>query len=312
MPDFKLDDFLYKSNIIQPLKGFCNTIQEGSINKAAQKMGLTQSTVTRQIKALERDLGIALFDRVGNRVVPTKEGEKLYEMAIVQLQGLESLMHNFHKEIKERNDNTLTIAVHQAVGAYILPKYIRQLLDQDEFKDLNIVISNIPKKEAFKRLVNKEIDLAFYSSTYEEEVPVEIEEDKIFKYKSTLILHKNHPLAKKDYITKEDMQKYKYLIRDGASLYNIKKSLNLDAGNIRFENGTVEMTIGLIAENIDMTGIANTIIDNNSIHLNPDIVCKDTTHLFLDSTYSIFYLKNEIYKKNLEYLINQIKKDKEV
>lgn len=286
--------------------------EDCSARKAAKRLVLEPATVTKQIGSLEEVLGIKLFERTRNhRLLITPEGQDFYDMAIIQMQGIDSLFGNFHEAQKEKKKNKLVIAVHQAVGAYIIPKYLKELLEHEEFKDTQIKLCNIPRNEAFKRLMDKTVDFTFYSSTYEEDTLVEIEKEEIFKYKSALILHKKHPLAKKSKIDKNDIQEYKFLIRDGSSLYSIKKSLNLDASNIEFENGTIEMTIGLVAENIDMTGVANTIVNNHSVKLNDDIIYKDTTHLFPDSTYSLFYQKNTIHKNSATFLLNRILEDQE-
>lgn len=311
MSNFKLEDFLYNNNVLQPLKGFCNTIQEGSINKAAKKMGLTQSTVTRQIIAIERKLDIKLFDRSGHSVKPTKAGKKLYKIAIKQIHGIESIFQNFHNEMRKDYDNTLTIAIHQAVGAYIIPKYIKQLLDVKEFKDIKIKLCNIKREDAFKRLINKEVDFAFYPSVKNESIPIEIIKKEIFKYKNTIIFNKNHPLAKKDKITKKDIQKYKYILRDQYTFYNIQKSLGLNVSQICFENGTKEMSVGLIVENIDISGVQEILLNNKSFKINENIEYRNTDHLFPESSYSLFYLNNFKPKKSVNFIIKNIMKDKD-
>ncbi len=60
-----IQQFHYKNNRFQQLRGFCYTVQNGSMSKAAKKMKLSQGAVSLQIKALERDLGVSLFSRSG-------------------------------------------------------------------------------------------------------------------------------------------------------------------------------------------------------------------------------------------------------
>ena len=67
-----LKQFYYKRNRIQQLKGFYHSAQTGSISKAAKKMGLTQAAVTLQIQSLERDIGVDLFKREGQKIKLTE------------------------------------------------------------------------------------------------------------------------------------------------------------------------------------------------------------------------------------------------
>jgi len=311
MPDFKLEDFLYKSNIIQPLKGFCNTIQEGSINKAATKMGLTQSTVTRQIKALERDLGIKLFDRVGNRVVPTEEANQLYELAIVQLQGLESLLRNFHDKLGQKNRKTLTIAAHYTSLINIMPKYIKKLISRIEFKDVEIKLCNIPRQEALNRLVNDKIDLAFYPSVEHDNIPIEIEKTNIFRFKNVLFMDKSHPLAKKNKIQKEDMEKHQYLLIDKYTFYDLSKIIEFPPINIKLENGNSAITMALAKEGIAMGGGSEVYL-NEGKNKDENIIFKDVDHIFPKMFYSLFLLKNKQIKESVSFIKQELIEDSDL
>ena len=78
--------FYYKRNRVSQLKGFHYTVQTGSISKAAKKMGLTQAAVTLQIQSLERDVGLKVFKREGQKMKLTEAGRTLYAQAIYYVQ----------------------------------------------------------------------------------------------------------------------------------------------------------------------------------------------------------------------------------
>ena len=63
------------------VRAFLVTVEEGSLSSAARALGTTQPTLGRQIAALEKELGIALFERVDNRLKPTPGGLELLEQA---------------------------------------------------------------------------------------------------------------------------------------------------------------------------------------------------------------------------------------
>lgn len=60
---------------------FWTVVREGSIARAAALLHLTQPTISGQLRALEKALGVKLFDRVGRRLVPTETGRVVYRYA---------------------------------------------------------------------------------------------------------------------------------------------------------------------------------------------------------------------------------------
>src|SRR5262245_14244763 len=62
---------------LAPLRTFIAIADSKSFTRAATQLGMTQSAASRQIDALESDLGVSLFDRVGRRIRLTSEGEDL-------------------------------------------------------------------------------------------------------------------------------------------------------------------------------------------------------------------------------------------
>ena len=60
---------------------FWTVVREGSIARACALLHLTQPTISGQLRALEKALGVKLFDRVGRRLVPTETGRVVYRYA---------------------------------------------------------------------------------------------------------------------------------------------------------------------------------------------------------------------------------------
>lgn len=59
------------------MRALLATVEAGSLSAAARRLGLTQPTLGRQVAALEEDLGIAVFERVGRRLILTEAGQRL-------------------------------------------------------------------------------------------------------------------------------------------------------------------------------------------------------------------------------------------
>lgn len=57
--------FPYKSDRLKPLRAFCQTVRLGSVSRAAEALFVSQPAITLQLQALERELGVSLFERSG-------------------------------------------------------------------------------------------------------------------------------------------------------------------------------------------------------------------------------------------------------
>jgi DNA-binding transcriptional LysR family regulator len=85
----------YKQNRLQQLRGFCCAAQAGSISKAAEKLFLSQPSVSLQIQALEREFKTTLFERRGPKISLTPDGKTLYELAAPLVEEIDALEDTF-------------------------------------------------------------------------------------------------------------------------------------------------------------------------------------------------------------------------
>ena len=77
---------------LKNLRTFQTVVDQGSYQKAAERLGYTQSTITVQIQQLESALGVPLFERVGRRMVLTEAGERALPQARELLEAAERLL----------------------------------------------------------------------------------------------------------------------------------------------------------------------------------------------------------------------------
>ena len=69
-------------DFLQWLRGFYYVAKQGSVTNAAGIMGRQQPTISRQIKCIEKELGVTLFDRSSGKMELTPEGKIVLEKAI--------------------------------------------------------------------------------------------------------------------------------------------------------------------------------------------------------------------------------------
>ena len=98
-----------------------------SFRKAAEELYLTQPAVTFQIKALEEDLGVQLFDRSGQRIALTPAGQQLLEAARSSHAQLEAVVHQL-ASLDGQLAGELVLGVSTTISQYLLPRLIRGFL----------------------------------------------------------------------------------------------------------------------------------------------------------------------------------------
>lgn len=123
---------------IRHLKTFLTVARLLSFNKAAQRLNYAQSSVSAQIQALEEELGVRLFDRLGRRIVLTEAGQGLVQYAekIIDL-AAETLA-----EIGETDQprGSLTIRIPETFGVYRLPPVIKEFKQRFPHVRLNFTV----------------------------------------------------------------------------------------------------------------------------------------------------------------------------
>lgn len=113
--------FYYKGNRQKQMRAFVYTVKLGTLTRAAEALFLSQPTVSLQLQALERELGVSLLERRRRRINLTDAGEALYELARPLVEGWEHLDRDFHAKVKGLQGGRLTIAAGSSTIQYLLP-----------------------------------------------------------------------------------------------------------------------------------------------------------------------------------------------
>jgi DNA-binding transcriptional LysR family regulator len=135
-------------------RAFLVTAEEGSLSAAARALGMTQPTLGRQVEALEQELDVLLFDRVGKRLVLTPPGMDLLEhvRAMGDAASRVSMAASGQSQALE---GTVTISVGEMFAAHVLPPILGKLRAAEPGIDIEIVATNAPSD-----LRRREADIA--------------------------------------------------------------------------------------------------------------------------------------------------------
>jgi DNA-binding transcriptional LysR family regulator len=141
-----------------PHEIFLEVARQLSFTKAGQTLFLSQSAVSKQVKALEEHYRTGLFERLGNSIVLTPAGELLYRKLLVAKQ----LQHELHQEFTELSPD-FSPQVHMVIGAsttislYVIPPVLSAYLGQ--YPNTQLTLKNRNSENILKALLEHEIDL---------------------------------------------------------------------------------------------------------------------------------------------------------
>jgi DNA-binding transcriptional LysR family regulator len=192
--------FYYKQNRLKKLRAFCYAAQANSISKAAERMFLSQPSVSLQVRALEQELGVTLFERRGPRINLTPEGQVLYELASPLVEGMDTLPATFAERCGSLDSGELDIAAGESTILYILPRFMQAFAGK--YPGIQLRMHNVTGRDGLTQLRADGVDFAVGSML---EIPDDIEYRPIFSYDTVLITARDHPLANKRKLTLEDI-----------------------------------------------------------------------------------------------------------
>ncbi len=122
-------------------RAFLATVEEGSLSAAARALGLTQPTLGRQVAALEEDLGILLFDRVGKSLVLTPSGVELLDHVRAMCDAANRISLTASGQ-SQTIDGQVRITASDVMSAHTLPPALERLREIAPLLEIDVVAAN--------------------------------------------------------------------------------------------------------------------------------------------------------------------------
>ena len=195
--------YYYKGNRHKQLRAFVSVVKLGTLTRAGEALYLSQPTISLQLQALERELGVVLMDRRRRRINLTDAGEALYELARPLVEGWETLDRDFQSRVEGLQAGRLVIAAGTSTIQYLLPELVRHY--RERFPAVQLQLANVTGKDGLALLRADAADFAVGSML---DVPNDIAWAPVHHYDPMLIMPPDHPLAAKDKIALEDLSPY--------------------------------------------------------------------------------------------------------
>ncbi len=143
--------------LLRQLQTFASIFEFGSLTAAAEHLHLSQPAVSRQLKALEKDLGAELCQRRGHAVLPTPAGEAVYAYAQRALMLQRDLRQQV-ATLAAPGSGSLTLSCVDTVAVYTLPDLLQDFLRRHPA--MHVHVHTVPTRMAVAEVLQLEADLA--------------------------------------------------------------------------------------------------------------------------------------------------------
>ena len=190
---------------IENFKIFADLVETKSFSKAAKLNGITQSAVSQQARAMERNFKTLMIDRSQKQFNLTREGQRIYDAAKEILHGYEKLQSEL-QELKKVISGTIRISTIYSIGLHELPPYIKKFLH--DYPAVNVRIEYRRSNLVYEDILHNSVDfglVAFPQRARQIEM-IPFRNDRLI-----LIAHPNHPLAKAPEVDMKSLAAHKFI-----------------------------------------------------------------------------------------------------
>jgi DNA-binding transcriptional LysR family regulator len=190
------------------LENFATVIEEKSINAAASKLRLSQSTLTRRIQSLESEIGFSLLERTTSGITLTPAGQHFHSQVVKVLPALSSAIQEA-QNIASGKQSSIRIGYLMSTTQDFLNPALRKF--KKKFPNLIVELFDLSPGEQIEALRNKEIDLAIIGQSGET-IAKEFTIQKIASIPPIVAMSEENPYSQFESCRLEDLKTQRFII----------------------------------------------------------------------------------------------------
>lgn len=206
---------------------------------ASEKCFVTQPTLSMQIQKLEEELGVKIFDRTKQPVIPTEIGVSIIAQARTILREAQA-MKQIISDQKDVLAGELRIGIIPTLAPYLLPplyKYVR-----DNYPDIELIIREAITEDVVDELKNNRLDCGIVVTPLND---VSIKEDVLFYEELFVYVSKKNSLVDKKYVLPDDIDPNElWLLEEGhcfrSQILNLCELRKRGDIHFKYETGNIE------------------------------------------------------------------------
>ena len=175
---------------------------EKNFTRAAAVLYLSQPSLSKQIRILEKNLDTLLINRERNKVSLTESGKVLLQYSNRILALCEESCRAVI-DLKNGDRGNLTVGASQTIGTYLMPRILALFAQNYPQIDLRVQVNST--RIIAKKIINREMDIAVVGGEISDDLKKNLTIQSFVYDELSLIISKSHPFAKKKQINKEDL-----------------------------------------------------------------------------------------------------------
>jgi DNA-binding transcriptional LysR family regulator len=199
---------------LQQLRILKAVATEKNFTRAGDLLYLSQPSLSKQIKILEKNLDIQLIDRENNKISLTENG-KIFLQYAERILALCEESCRVIIDLKNGERGNLTVGASQTIGTYLMPRVLALFAQNYPQIDLKVQVNST--RIIAKNIENREIDIAVVGGEIPEGLKKKLYIEHFVEDEFSLIVPKSHPFASKKKITKQDLYHLNFITLNANS-----------------------------------------------------------------------------------------------
>jgi LysR family hydrogen peroxide-inducible transcriptional activator len=206
---------------------------------ASEKCFVTQPTLSMQIQKLEDELGVKIFDRTKQPVIPTEIGKSIIAQARVILNEAHR-MRDLIDNQKDSMTGELRIGVIPTLAPYLLPPLFQRI--HEKYPQLDLVIKETITEEVIQELKNNRLDCGIVATPLKD---ASIKEDVLFYEELFVYVSRKNALYNKKYVLANEIDPNQlWLLEEGhcfrSQVLNLCELRKYSDQHFHYETGNIE------------------------------------------------------------------------
>ena len=250
---------------LQQLRILKAVITEKSFTKAAKVLFLSQSYISKQIKALEQTLGVNLLRR-NSRIVSLTENGQIFLQYSERILTLCEESYRALIDLKNGERGNLSIGASQTIGTYLMPRLLALFAQNYPQIDLKVQVNST--RLIAKLIINRQIDLAIVGGEVPRELKQNLTIDHFVEDELNLIISNLNPFARHQNIRKEDLYHLNFITLHSNSTIrkfvdNVLKQNNIETNqlNIIMQLNSIEAIKTAVSLGLGVSFVSSSAIE---------------------------------------------------
>ena len=196
------------------MKYFAAVCREKSVTRAAEKLRISQPSVTVAMQDLEAETGLNLFVRQGKRIDVTPEGEFLLAKVSAILHSVEQLSNDIGELVHTKNH--IRLALPLQVGSILIPLIFEEFIPRNP--EIRLEIVELGGMDSLRMVEREELDLAI--TIYEADYCSGLQYTRLFDSECCLCTSRDNPLASRRSVEVAELAGEKFVMLQGGFFIN--------------------------------------------------------------------------------------------